>query len=200
MWYWDEWRIRAEKWWVRTIEWKVVPNTRSITMVFDKPVVAEYAKLKVDAENPKKENVEKLQRLLSQVKIYTWPIDWNFEKVKSNLIDFQLEKWVIHSRNSDQAWYFWTKTYVALRKTFWWGIFKDIDNKLDEDVVLSQDIRDKLEKVHNRITSVIDKKYWKNTVRAIKYRKDLRLAIDNQTKKIKSDLRKKQLKYLKSII
>jgi hypothetical protein len=39
-------------------------------MEFDKSVVAQYSDLKVDAENPKKENVEKLQKLLASLNIY----------------------------------------------------------------------------------------------------------------------------------
>jgi hypothetical protein len=37
-------------------------------------------------------------------------------------------------------------------------------------------------------------------MRAIAYREKLRTLIDEQAKKIKDNLRKKQLKYLKSII
>jgi predicted RNase H-like nuclease (RuvC/YqgF family) len=50
------------------------------------------------------------------------------------------------------------------------------------------------------ISAVIDDKYWEDTIRAIKYRRDLRYAIDKQTKKINNELRKRQLKYLKSLI
>ncbi len=200
MWYWDEWLERALKWWKRKVKWKVVPETRALTMQFGNSVVNKYKNLTVNAENPKKDNVIKLQELLTKVKIYSWTIDWKFNSVKNELIKYQIDKKIISSRNSDNAWYFWNKTYVALRKDFWWDIFKNRKNKLDEDVILSKDIRDKLDKIHIRITNVINSKYWKNTVRAIKYRKDLRLAIDYQTKKIKNNLRKRQLKYLKSII
>jgi hypothetical protein len=200
MWYWDEGLQRALKWWKRKVLWKVVPNTRPLTMQFDKSIVSNYRWLTVDRENPVMENVEKLQRLLKDVALYDWKIDWKYESVKDDLIRFQLDKWIISSKNDEHAWYFWNKTYVALRKQYWWDIFKKRNNKLDEDVVLSDDIREKLNNIHLRITKVIDEKYWKNSLRAIAYRENLRKVIEKQTKKIKNDLRKRQLKYLKSII
>jgi len=200
MWYGDEWLERALKWWKRKVLWKVVPNTRPITMQFDKSVVSKYKWLTVDAENPTKENVEKLQRLLKDVNLYDGEIDWKYEHIRDQLIKFQLDKWIVSSKNDEHAWYFWAKTYAALRKQFWWDIFKNRHNKLDEDVVLSDDIRKKLDKIHIKITEVINKKYWKNTLRAIAYRENLRKAIEKQTKKINDELRKRQLKYLKSII
>ncbi|MFC1797820.1 hypothetical protein ACFLY2_01245 [Patescibacteria group bacterium] len=40
-------------------------------MEFDTSVVTKYRDLKVDAEKPKKENVVKLQNLLTEVKVYS---------------------------------------------------------------------------------------------------------------------------------
>ena len=178
MWYWDEWLERATKWWKRKVEWKVVPDTRSLTIQFDTSVVAQYSELKVDAENPIKENVEKLQTLLTEVKIYSWIIDWDFNSVKNDLIKYQVDNNIISSSKSEEAGYFWSSTYAALREDYGWDIFKNRDNELDEDVVLSQEVRDNLDLIHDKISTVIDDKYWKNTLRAIKYRKDLRVAID----------------------
>lgn len=200
MWYWDEWLERALKWWQRTVKWKIVPNTRELSIQFDTSVVSKYNNLTLDAENPKTDDVLNLQRLLTEVKLYNWEINWNFNDVKDILIKYQVDKNIISSKNSNDAWYFWTKTYVALREDFWWDIFKNRNNELDEDVILAKDVRDKLDKVHSMISAVIDDKYWEDTIRAIKYRRDLRYAIDKQTKKINNELRKRQLKYLKSLI
>lgn len=200
MWYWDEWLERALKWWKRKVLWKVVPNTRPLSIAFDTSVVAKYRGLKIDAEKPKKENVEKLQKLFTDIKLYDWKIDWKFNSVKDKLIKYQVENNIIYSTNSEHAWYFWNKTYAALRKEFWWDIFKKRNNKLDEDVILANDIREKLDKVNNKITKIIDSKYWKNNSLAIKYRKDLRLAIAYKARKTSNESRKRQLKYLKSII
>ena len=200
MWYGDEWLARALKWGKRKIEWKVVPSTRSISMEFDTSIVAKYIDLKVDAENPKKENVIRLQNLFTELKMYSGSIDWNFNNIKDQLIHFQVENNIISSKNSDHTWYFGNKTYIALRKAYGSGIFKMKNNTLDEDVILAQNIREKLDLLNNKISLLVETKYWKDTVRAIKYRRDLRTAIDYQTKKITNDLRKRQLKYLKSLI
>ena len=201
MWYGDEWLEWALKWWKRKVKWKVVPKTRELSIEFDKSPVVKYKKLKLDAEKPKKQNILELQKLLTEVKIYSWKIDWNFSKVKKDLVNFQVTNNVISSERSPSAGYFWPRTYAALRKTYWGWIFKMKNNKLDEDVNLNEVTRKKLDKVSYKINNIIQNKYWSNSSSlALKYRRNLRKAIDIQTKKIKNNLRKKQLKYLKSII
>jgi 3D (Asp-Asp-Asp) domain-containing protein len=200
MWYGDDWLERALKWWKRKVKWKVVPNTREVSIQFDTSPVSKYNELTVDAENPNPENVKKLQTLFSELEIYKWTIDWNFDSIKDVLIKYQVDNNIITSKDSHEAWYFWIKTIAVLRKMFGWDIFKKNNNKLDEDIVISKDIKDKLDVLFLKISATIDKKYWKNTIKAIQYRKDIRVAIDKQTAKIKSDLRKKQLKYIKSLL
>jgi len=39
-------------------------------MAFDTSVVTQYRDLKIDAENPKKENIVRLQKLLTDVNVY----------------------------------------------------------------------------------------------------------------------------------
>jgi SpoU rRNA methylase family enzyme len=79
-------------------------------------------------------------------------------------------------------------------------VFRNRNNELDEDVILTAELRDKLDLLNDKITLLIDNKYGKDTSRAIKFRRDIRTAIDKQTKKVRTDLRKRQLKYLKSLI
>ncbi|MBT3729084.1 hypothetical protein HOF65_02395 [bacterium] len=79
-------------------------------------------------------------------------------------------------------------------------MFRNRNNELDEDVILTAELRDKLDLLNDKITLLIDNKYGKDTSRAIKFRRDIRTAIDKQTKKVRTDLRKRQLKYLKSLI
>lgn len=201
MWYGDEWLERALKWGKRKVLWKVVPNTRELSIEFWSSPVAKFSDLKVDAENPIEEDVKELQELLTEVKVYSWAIDGNYNSVKNELIDYQVKNNIIESKNSPEAWYFWEKTYAIIRK--WYGdidVFRKRNNILDEDVVLSQEVRDRLDELNSKITVMIENKYWKNTIKSIKYRRDIRAAIDIQTTKIKNDLRKRQLKYLKSLI
>lgn len=200
MWYGDEWLERALKWWKRKVKWKIVPESREISIKFDKSIVSKYKWLKVDAEKPKKDNVIKLQSLFSDLWLYNWEINWNYNDIKNILIKFQIDNKIIVSPNSPHAWYFWDKTYKVLRKKYWWWIFKKINNKLDKDVALSKEVREKLDRIHLKINNIIEKKYWKNTLRASIYRNKLRLALNKHAKKINNNLRKKQLIYLKSLI
>lgn len=200
MWYGDEWLSRAMKWWKRKVLWKIVPGTREITMEFATSPVAKYSNLIVDAEKPLKKDVIELQNLLTEVKIYTWAVDWNYDNVKEVLIKYQVENNIISSKNDPEAWYFWAKTLAVLREEFGWELLKLKNNKLDEDVVLSAELKSKLDLLNNKITLMIDKKYWKNTPKAIEYRNNLRSLIEKQTKKIRNEQRIKQMKYLKSII
>ncbi len=199
MWYGDEWRIRADRWWVRTIKWQVVSSDREVTMEFNNSFLNKYSKLKVDAEKPKKENVIKLQELLIKANEYKWPIDWKFNSVKDTLIKFQIDNNIIKSKNDPHAWYFWNKTYLALKDNSWGGLFKSKSTDL-EGILLSKDTRRKLDLLSNKINKIVIKKYWKNTPKAIKYKKNLKNIIDRQIVKIKNKERKKHLKYLKSII
>ncbi|MBT3729083.1 hypothetical protein HOF65_02400 [bacterium] len=48
-----------------------MPNTREISIQFDVSPVINYENLRVDAEDPKEDNVKELQELLTEVKIYT---------------------------------------------------------------------------------------------------------------------------------
>jgi hypothetical protein len=67
MWYWDEWRVRAEKWWVRKIKWKIVSSEREVNVVFNNSLVWLNQKLYVTPES-KSIDVKKLQELFLELK------------------------------------------------------------------------------------------------------------------------------------
>lgn len=200
MWYWDEWLYRSMKYWKRKVAWKVVPSNTEISIKFKHSPVIKYDNLIVDAKNPKKEDVIELQNLLTEVNIYSWKIDGNFDSVKDVLVKYQIENNIISWKEDPETAYFWNKTMAVLREEFWWDIFENTNNKIGEDIFLDENIKNKLNLLNNKITYFIDSKYWKNTPNAIKYRASLKMKIDKQTKKEKTNLRKNQLKYLKSII
>lgn len=198
--YWDYWLARALKWWTRKIMWKVVPETRELSIEFWFNPAEKYSDLKVDAEKPTEESVKDLQNLMTEINVYTWAIDWNFESVKDEFIKYQVDNNIISSKNDPQAGYFWEKTVAFIRKSYDNDAFKKQNNKLDEDVILSQEIKEKLNILNLKISATIDKKYWKNTPKAIEYRKKLRQMIDKQLYKTKNEDKKKQLKYIKSLL
>lgn len=200
MWYWDEWLYRALKWGKRKILWNIVSSTRQLSMDFAWSSILKYRDLRVDAENPVGKDVIRLQNLLKEVKIYSWEIDGKFESVKDVLIKYQVENNIISSKDDNQAGYFWTKTLAVLREEFWSDVFKSKNNKLDKDFVLSTEIKDKLNLLNNKVSLLIDSKFWKNTPKSIAYRWKLRNLIEKQTKKSRNELKRNQLKYLKSVL
>ena len=127
MWYWDEWRERTYAWGVRTVKWMIVDASTPVKVNFEDnskvvneaPVqssspssaLAKYSSLYVSAENPNLENVKTLQNLLKEVNLYSWEINWDFSSVKDIWINFQIENWIISSKDSEQAWYFWIRTF-----------------------------------------------------------------------------------------
>lgn len=200
MWYWDEWLYRALKWWKRKVMWKIVPSTRQLSMDFAGTTILEYWDLVVDAKKPIENDVIRLQNLLTEVKIYNWVIDWKYESIKDVLIKYQVENNIISSEDDNEAGYFWTKTLAVLREEFWSDVFKTRDNKLDDDLTLSTEIKEKLNLLNNKVSLLIDNKFWKNTPKSIEYREKLRELILRQTKKTRNETKKNQLKYLVSVL
>ena len=155
MWYWDEWRERTYAWWVRTVKWMIVDSSTPVKVNFEdnskfvseSPVLAsnpssalaKYNSLYVSAENPNSEDVKTLQNLLKEVNLYSWDINWDFSSIKDTLINFQIENWIISSRNSEQAWYFWKKTYEAFKNKFWENFELVWKDKKQEVVLYSSD-------------------------------------------------------------
>ncbi len=63
--------------------------------------------------------IKKVQALLFELKLYKWNIDWEYNNVKNDIINFQVENKIIPSENDESAWYLWPKTYAVLQDTFW---------------------------------------------------------------------------------
>ena len=200
MWYWDEWLQRALKWWKRKVKGKIVPNTRDITLEFSKSVVDKYKWLTVDLDALDKNEVIRLQKLFKELSLYKWDINWEYSSIRNDLINYQIKKWIITSANSKHAWYFWPKTYAALREDFWWEIFEKKNNKLDEDIILPKNIKDSLDKIKYKIENIISKKYWANSLLASRYRKKIRNKLHIYSNKTNDVYKKRKLQYLKSIL
>lgn len=118
MWYGDEWRIRAIKWWKRTVLWNKVDDDTLLSIAFDNSPINKYFDLTVDAQNPQAENVMQLQELFAEIWKYNGDINGDFDDIRDILIDFQVKKSVISSKQSPEAWYFGPKTLAALRQEF----------------------------------------------------------------------------------
>ena len=77
-------------------------------------IILWFPEIKLNWDNPQKEEVKKVQDLFKKLWLYSWTIDWDFNKIKKILINFQVKNKVIKSKKSDEAGYFWEKTKAAL--------------------------------------------------------------------------------------
>jgi hypothetical protein len=196
MWYWEEWLQRAIKLWKREVNWEIVWDETLVSIEFDESPVSKYNDLTLDAENPIKEDVEKLQNLFTDVWLYDWEVDWNFENIKDILIEFQIENWIIESSISHEAWYFWKKTIAVLRERYWWEIFK----KIEYNVAISLEKKQELTKIRDLLLDFINKKSNWNIKKAEKYKLNLKTSLDMYVIKVNDKIKKQQLLYLNSIL
>ncbi len=72
----------------------------------------------------KSQIITKTQKVFLDLWLYNWEINWDYEELKTSIINFQLENWIIKSKDEEVAGYIWPKTYKKLNELFW--------NKFDE--------------------------------------------------------------------
>lgn len=140
MWYGDEARERTRLWWVKKVKWKILEQNTQVKVFFEDKInssivsvesekntqdikniseIEKYKNLYISPLNPDFESVKKLQELLKKTNLYFGEIDWDFSSIKNILIDYQVKNSIILSENSEEAWYFWKKTFDSFRKKFW---------------------------------------------------------------------------------
>lgn len=209
MWFWDEARKKTKAWWIRTIKWKILDSSSEVQVSFwEETWKAEvyslwkYKFLTVSPENPNPEKVMDLQELLKKVNLYFWEIDWNYDSVKEILIDFQVENWVISSRDSKVAWYFWKKTYEAFKEKFWEHLEKLTENNLEnkeENSILTEEDKQKIKKLRDYFYKISKEKYsWKEFDNYIKNTKKL---LENYYKnKTTDEIKIEKIKYFLELL
>jgi len=200
MWYGDEWLERALKWWQRKVKWKIILNDADTSIAFDNSPVTKYRWLKVDAEQPKELKVKQLQLLFTDVWLYKWIIDSRYKSIKNQLIKFQIENNIITWEDDPVAWYFGDKTYIALRKNYWWGIFKKYIKKPWDDILLTKKQKRELNRLNSRINKYLDKKFEWNKIWSSKYKNKLKNIIIKSINKSRNKTIKKKLKYLSVVL
>ena len=144
-------------------------------------LILDFPYFRVDAENPKPENVKKLQLLFKKLWLYDWPINWKFDKIKHILIKWQIKLWVIKSEKSKYVGYFWDKTKLALMKYFEY----DLTEKQKEEI----------DKLIKKVDSFIKRKYRWNILKQRRIRKVLIDKLSRLKEKTKNNLLKAQIKY-----
>jgi hypothetical protein len=118
MWYGDEWLARAKRWWKRTIKGKIVVPSSEITISFWESQIWSLTKLTVNPENADSDAVKQVQTIFTKADLYSWEIDWNYESIKNEIIDFQISTGIILSRDEESAGWYGPKTIAALRERY----------------------------------------------------------------------------------
>jgi hypothetical protein len=145
VWYWDEWLRRAMYWGNRVIKWNIVKRSNKVSINYKKIYSPYWVTGKLDKNIIKHNSSKKtkiktefdlllekeleifqnkinnnkqtriLQKRLSDLWLYWWKIDWNYNNIISIIIKYQLEKKLIRFKWSTWAWYFWPKTRKSLK-------------------------------------------------------------------------------------
>ena len=208
MWYWDEGRIRTAAWWVKTVKGSIVSSNTQIKTNFEtsqsledstsnlnkSSQIDKYKNLYVSAENPNSDDVLNLQKLLKEVNLYNWNLDWKYDSIKDILINFQLENKIIFDKNSSEAGYFWKKTFEAFKNKFW-NNFELVNNSptpvvqntLESKETLSSELtqaeKERLKLVRDEIYNEMKNKVWWNEQALQEYLLKSKDTLRNYSKK-----------------
>ncbi len=102
-------------------------------------VILEYGDLQVDPDS-NSEDIEDLQRLMSELWEYAWSINGKYSSIETPLIQLQQKIGLIHNEDDWGAWYFWNKTKSAL----WEYYEEENDRTLELSDSDEEDIKEKI--------------------------------------------------------
>lgn len=209
VWYWDEWRERAKKWWIREITWYIVDDSLDVNMEFDSSIVPSYSNIDVSPEEPTAEKVQNLQKFFKEVSLYDWEVDWDWEKTKNTLIKYQISSWIIFDENDEVAGYLGPKTYQKLLSQFWWNSnwWLFIEKYLDAALNWSQTsntLTDKKKQDIEQIKVLLNKEFEKifnwNTSQISIFKTSFKKRLLEVANSEKYSYRRLELEYLVSIL
>jgi len=202
MWFGDAWRLRAEKWGSRIVKWKIVSDDVDVSVVFNESVISSYSNLYV---TPKSNNIdiEKLQKLFTELDLYTGAIDGKYISIQDELIDFQVKYDIISSKYDDQAGYFWKRTIAVLKSKYTTNDNIFIEPKYDvSDQFDALTRKEKLAVVRLkvRLDTYFTKQYKSNKVKITNQKTALQSKLQKVINKTKNKKKKQTLQYLKIIL
>ncbi len=208
MWYWDEWLERALKWWTRKVKWYVVDDNAEISIEFDESPVEKYKWLQAWPNDEEVNNIVELQKLLRDIWLYNWSIDWDYNKIKNILIKYQLEAGIISNELDSAAWYFWPKTFAAMREDYgsWNWFFKEkyyewsVDDFDDNSFEIAQSKALKLQKLKEQLDKVLEKKYSWDALSINRFKNKLKYSLEQIIDSWISNEKKLELMYFKNIL
>ena len=110
--------------------------------------------------------VKILQKLLIEMKLYSWKTNWEYSSIRKIILDFQLKNKVISKKTDIWAWNFWPKTRKTLKQKY--NLFlenKKIAEKKaklekEKNILLEKQRKINLEKAKEKIKNLWDIKFW----------------------------------------
>lgn len=143
MWYGDEWLERAIKLWSRKAVWYITKEDAEVTFSFWEPKWEAYVSnndYKYLALTPESslDDVKEVQDFFKGLLYYYGEVDWKYESIKPLIIRYQLQKWIVLSKDDEAAWYIWPKTIASLNKDFWTSGIKTNLSKIEKNKILNQ--------------------------------------------------------------
>lgn len=202
MWYGDAWLNRALKWGKRKVKWKIVSDDRVVSVAFNQSPIENYWNLYVTPETTWVD-VEKLQKLFTELDLYSGKIDGKYISIEDDLIDFQLQHKIITSRSDQQAWYFGKRTIAALESLYGndGTIFiPPVKIEYDNTYALTRKEKLKIVNLKVKIDSVLEKKYKWNKTKIKSEKTQLQKKIKKIISKAKNKKTRAQLQYLNEIL
>lgn len=205
MWYWDEWLERALKWWKRKVKWFIVDSSSKMTIEFDESPVEKYKNLQLNPNEPENNSVMDLQTLLKEIGLYNWEINWDFETIRYILIKYQLDNWIINSQYDTQAWYFWPRTFAAMREEYWneWNWFfieKYISTPESNKIIIPQNRLNDLYSLRDNLDIILNRKYKWDILKINNFKIRLSNSLDELINSNISQNQKIELSYFKNIL
>ncbi len=226
MWYWDEWLTRALNWWKKTVKWKIMPRESENTIEYSwtKFVASNSLAIKITPQSSNK-NIEKMQLLFTEAKLYSWKVNWKYSSFKDSIVDFQINTQILPTRTSIWHWYIWTKTIAKLeekhpeiflsnrRKTQTEVQDKEKALKIEDkrfEVTISSDVEKKykitpeqkkeVEKISKALIEALEKKFWDNQLKHKTQKSRLSKKVLALQEKVKKESTKEKLKYLYDLL
>ncbi len=83
-------------------------NTNNFMDIFNKTVYKWYWE----------RNIKDVQKVFKTLGYYKWIIDWNYSHLEPYVIEYQLKRWIISSKNENWAGWFWPKTRAQAKKDY----------------------------------------------------------------------------------
>lgn len=162
--YGDEGLDRAIRWGKKTIKWKIVVPSSSITLKHTESQLWYIWNLRV-APDSEIESVKRLQEIFKKIDLYNGVIDGKYESIKNELIDYQLKNGIIQSAEEEAAWYFGPKTVAVLREKYGYS----------SDILITED---------TDLFSQYNHKYASEAYKIILAYGDLRITPESENEKI----------------